>query len=86
MLNIRNRMFMVIAYLLCVWFLLFNCATEEETIRPQKLLEGINLEFVGGQIVLQNPLPRNGEEVEVISDRSQLRESRGEESSCSFLR
>ena len=67
MLNIRNRMFMVIAYLLCVWFLLFNCATEEETIRPQKLLEGINLEFVGGQIVLQNPLPRNGEEVEVIA-------------------
>ena len=67
MLNQRHRRFMVIAYLLCVWFLLFNCATEEETIRPQKLLEGINLEFVGGQIVLQNPLPRNGEEVEVIA-------------------
>jgi hypothetical protein len=67
MLNIRNRFFMVIPFLLGLWLLLFNCATEEETVRPQKLLEGINLEFVGGQIVLQNPLPRNGEEVEVIA-------------------
>ncbi len=66
MLNIRNRIFIVIPFLLCLW-LLFNCATEEETVRPQQLLEGINLEFVGGQIVLQNPLPRNGEEVEVIA-------------------
>ena len=65
MLNIRNRMFMVIAYLLCIWLLLFSCATEEETIRPEKLSEGIDLAFVGNRIEFRNPLPRNGEEVEV---------------------
>ncbi|MGD0918918.1 MAG: CARDB domain-containing protein [Thermodesulfobacteriota bacterium] len=66
MFNIRNRIFMVIAYLLCVWLLLFNCATEEETIRPQKPLEGIDLEFLGNRIELQNSLPRNGDEVDVM--------------------
>ena len=65
MLNTRNRMFMVIAYLLCIWFLLFSCATEEEAIRPEKLLERTDLAFVGNRIELRNPLPRNGEEVEV---------------------
>ena len=65
-LKIRNRTWMVIASLLCIGFLLSNCATEEEIVRPQKLTEGIDLEFVGGRIELQNPLPRNGEEVEVM--------------------
>ena len=64
MLNLRNRV--GIAFMLCTWVLSLSCATEEETVRPQKLLEGINLEFAGGQIQLQNSLPRNGEEVEVM--------------------
>jgi hypothetical protein len=56
----------LLAYLLAIAFLLFNCATEEETIRPEKLLGGISLEFAGGRIDLRNPVPRNGEEVEVV--------------------
>jgi hypothetical protein len=64
-LNRGIRMSWFLAYLLAIAFLLFNCATEEETVQPQKLLEGINLEFAGGRINLQNPMPRNGEEVEV---------------------
>ena len=64
MLNIRNRM--MIALLLCMLSLLLNCATEEETVRPKKPFEGLDLEFAGNRIELQNPLPRNGEEVEVI--------------------
>jgi len=64
MLNLRNRV--GIAFMLCTWVFSLSCATEEETVRPQKLLEGINLEFAGGQIQLQNSLPRNGEEVEVM--------------------
>ena len=64
MLNIRNRM--MIAFLLCLLSLLLNCATEEETIRPKQPFEGLDLEFAGNRIELQNPLPRNGEEVEVI--------------------
>jgi hypothetical protein len=62
--KLRKRMAAV--FMLCTWVVLFNCATEEETIRPQKLLEGIDLGFVGNQIDLRNPLPRNGEEVEVV--------------------
>ena len=65
MLNQRHRRFMVIAYLLCIWLLLSNCATEEETIRPEKLSEGIDLEFLGNRIELRNLVPRNGEDVEV---------------------
>ena len=64
MLNLRNRI--AIVSMLCAWVLFLSCATEEENIRPQKPLEGINLEFAGGRIELQNPLPRNGEEVEVM--------------------
>ena len=64
MANLRNRM--VIVCLLGMGFLLFQCTTQEETIRPQKLLDQLNLEFAGNRIELQNPLPRNGEEVEVI--------------------
>lgn len=64
MVNIRNRT--VITVLLCLGLFLFKCATEEETIRPQKLLEQLDLEFVGNRIELRNPLPRNGEEVEVM--------------------
>ena len=64
MLNLRNRV--VIVFMLCTWVFFLSCATEEETIRPQKLLEGVDLEFVGNRIELRNPLPRNGDEVEVV--------------------
>jgi subtilase family serine protease len=57
---------MTLALFAACFFLLFNCATEEEAIRPQKVLEGINLGFLGNRIELRNPLPRNGEEVEVV--------------------
>ncbi len=61
---------MTLAFLAAGLFLLFSCATEEETIRPQKVPqkveEGIDLEFLGNRIELRNPLPRNGEEVEVV--------------------
>lgn len=66
MLNRRNRMWGVSACWLGVWLLLFSCATEEETLRPEKRLGGIHLEFAGGRIDLRNPVPRNGEEVEVV--------------------
>jgi len=64
MFNIRNRM--MIALLPCMLSLLLNCATEEETVRPKQPIQGLDLEFAGNRIELQNPLPRNGEEVEVI--------------------
>jgi hypothetical protein len=64
MLNIRNRM--MVAFLLCILSLLSNCATEEETIRPKKLFEGLDLEFIGNRIELRNPLPRNEDVVEVV--------------------
>ena len=62
--KIRNQM--ILALFAACLFLLFNCATEEETIRPQKVLEGFDLEFLGNRIELRNPLPRNGEDVEVM--------------------
>ncbi len=62
--NLRNRA--VIVFMLCTWVLLLSCGTEVETLRPQKPLEGIDLEFLGHRIDLRNPLPRNGEEVEVV--------------------
>lgn len=64
MFNARNRI--AVVFMLCTCVLFLSCAAQEETVRPQKLLEGINLEFAGGRIELQNPLPRNGEEVEVM--------------------
>ncbi len=64
MFNLRNRIGVVVMLWTSVLFL--SCAIQEETILPQKLLEGINLEFARGRIELQNPLPRNGEEVEVM--------------------
>jgi len=64
MLKLRNQMVLVV--MLCTWALLSNCATEQETVRPEKLSEGIRLEFVGGRIDFWNPLPRNGEEVEIV--------------------
>ena len=62
--KIRNQM--ILALFAACLFLLFNCATEEEAIRPQKVLEGFDLEFLGNRIELRNPLPRNGEDVEVM--------------------
>jgi hypothetical protein len=53
---------MIIPLFLALLFLPLNCATEEESIRSQKFLEEIDLEFVGNYIELRNPLPRNGEE------------------------
>jgi hypothetical protein len=64
MTKIRNQM--IVPLFLALLFLPLNCATEEESIRPQKFLEEIDLEFVGNYIELRNPLPRNGEEVEVM--------------------
>ena len=64
MFNLRNRIGVVVMLWTSVLFL--SCAIQEETILPQKPLEGINLEFARGRIELQNPLPRNGEEVEVM--------------------
>jgi hypothetical protein len=61
---IRN--WTVITCLLGIAFLFSNCATQEEATRPPKLLEGPNLEFAGNRIELRNPMPRNGEEVEVV--------------------
>jgi len=66
MLTARNRTLWVAAPLLCICLLLLGCATEEETVRPQNLPGGVDLEFVGGRIELQNPIPRNGEEVGVM--------------------
>ena len=68
MLKTRNQM--ILALFAACLFLLFNCATEEETIRPQKVpqkvKEGFDLEFLGNRIELRNPMPRNGEDVEVM--------------------
>lgn len=64
MFNLRNRI--AIVFMLCTCVLFLSCATQEETILPQRLLEGINLEFAGNRIELRNPMPRNGEEVEVM--------------------
>jgi subtilase family serine protease len=66
MLTARNRTLWVAAPLLCICLLLLGCATEEETVQPQNLSEGVDLEFVGGRVELQNPMPRNGEEVGVM--------------------
>jgi subtilase family serine protease len=66
MLNLRKRLFWAVANLLCTYLLLSGCATEEAALQPQTPLEGLDLEFVGGRIELQNPMPRNGEEVEVM--------------------
>jgi hypothetical protein len=62
--RIRNQV--ALALSAAGFSLILNCATEEETIRPEKLLGGISLEFAGGRIDLRNPVPRNGEEVEVV--------------------
>lgn len=64
MASIRNGMATVC--LLGMGFLLFQCATQQEAIPPQQLLDQIVLEFVGNRIELRNPLPRSGEEVEVM--------------------
>ena len=64
MFNLINRIGVVVMLWTSILFL--GCATQEEIILPQKPSEGINLEFVRGRIELQNPLPRNGEEVEVM--------------------
>jgi len=62
--RIRNQL--ALALFAAGFSLILNCATEEETIRPQKLSEGLHLEFAGNRMELRNSLPRNGEEVEVV--------------------
>jgi hypothetical protein len=66
MLNVRNRMFLIVAHLLCLCLLLLSCATEEAALQPSTPLEGLDLELVGGRLEIQNPMPRNREEVEVM--------------------
>jgi len=62
--RIRNQV--VLALFAAGFSLVLSCATEEETIRPQKLSEGLHLEFVENRMEMRNPLPRNGEEVELV--------------------
>ena len=64
--GMRNKRMWSVARTLFVCLLLTGCATEEEIVRPQSLSQGLDLDFVGGRIDLQNPLPRNGEDVEVM--------------------
>jgi hypothetical protein len=64
MFKLRNRIGVVV--MLWTWILFLSCAAQEETLVPQKPLEEISLEFTRGRIELQNPLPRNGEDVEVM--------------------
>ena len=59
-------MFLAVAHLLGICLLLLGCATEEAAIQSQTPLEGLDLELVGGRLEIQNPMPRNGEEVEVM--------------------
>jgi len=61
--KIRNQM--LFPELAAGFFLLFNCASSEIEIQPQKASEALHLEFAGNRIELRNPMPRNGEEVEV---------------------
>jgi hypothetical protein len=62
--KIRNQV--ALALLAAGFSLILNCATEEETLRPQNLSEELHLEFAGNRMELRNPLPRIGEEVEVV--------------------
>ena len=66
MLNVGRRVFWTTAHFLGICFFLIGCATEEGAVQPQSSRQGLDLEFVGSRIDLQNPMPRNGEEVEVI--------------------
>ena len=61
--KIRNQMLFPV--LAAGFFLLFNCASSEIEIQPRKASEALHLEFAGNRIELRNPMPRNGEEVEV---------------------
>lgn len=61
--NIKNQMLLLV--LAAGFFLLFNCASSEIEFQPQKVSEALHLEFSGNRIELRNPMPRNGEEVEV---------------------
>ena len=61
--NIRKRLFGA-TYLLFLCFLA-GCANEDYAVQGQRPLGGFDLEFVGDRVELQNPVPRNGEEVEV---------------------
>ena len=61
--NIRNQMFLPL--LAAAFFLLFNCASSDMEVQPQKVSETLHLEFSGNRIELKNAMPQNGEEVEV---------------------
>lgn len=63
----KIRTQLALALFVAGFSLVLSCATEEETIRPQNLSGGLHLEFAGNRMELRNPLPRNGEEVEVVA-------------------
>ena len=61
--RIRNQM--LLPLLAAGFLLLFNCAGSEMEVQPQKISEALHFEFAANRIELRNPMPRNGEEVEV---------------------
>jgi len=61
--TIKNQMFLPL--LAAGFFLLFNCAPSEMMVQPQRTSEQLRLEFLPNRIVLRNPTPQNGEEIEV---------------------
>ena len=61
----RRSMNLVMLLMVVAALLFASCATEEEAVRPQRPLDGIDLEFLGSRIELRNPSPRAGEEVEM---------------------
>ncbi len=63
MLRIRNLK--ILSLVLPLLLFLVSCATEEAAVRSEGSAGALDLEFLGGRIELRNPMPRNGEEVEV---------------------
>lgn len=62
---LRIKSVKILFSILPLLLFVLSCVTEEETVRSQRLVEGLDLEFLGGRIELRNPMPRNGDEVEV---------------------
>jgi hypothetical protein len=63
MLRIRNLK--ILSLVLPLLLFLVSCATEEAAVRSEGSAGVLDLEFLGGRVDLRNPMPRNGEEVEV---------------------
>lgn len=61
---LKNRT--AILFLLGIWFFIFGCAAKQEITTPKSSANKIFMEFVGNQIELLNPLPRDGEVVDIF--------------------